>query len=53
MTVPVRPKKHMTRPIALKRHFHGYVIWQTQLEIAPSKHLRIKQRRQSAAKLLS
>jgi hypothetical protein len=36
--VSVRPKKHMPRSIALKRHFRGYVLWRTQLDTAPSKH---------------
>src|SRR5262249_22230771 len=38
-SAPVRPQKHTPHPISLKRHFRGYVIWQTQLDTAPGKRL--------------
>ena len=46
---PVRPKKHMPRNAALKRHFRGYVTWQTQLDTAPGKRSRIKRRARQQA----
>jgi hypothetical protein len=48
-SAPVRPQKHTPRPIALKRHFRGYVIWQTQLDTAPGKRSRIKRRARQQA----